>query len=140
MRSCLCEAPSLTRGWVCNLQCNHSRVRVAQNRNHTLLSYLRLPQPGGPGSRIYIPREQGGPIISQGTGFALLCLLQLAGLRWRYSNPQPGGPGPHIYMYIPLGTGWSSPKSKSKSCYDRRSVNQYVLVPRSRVLRGAPSE
>jgi hypothetical protein len=24
-------APSLTRGWVCNLQCNHSIVQVAQN-------------------------------------------------------------------------------------------------------------
>jgi hypothetical protein len=26
-----CGAPSLTRGRVCNLQCNHSMVRVAQN-------------------------------------------------------------------------------------------------------------
>jgi hypothetical protein len=36
--------------------------------NHTLLSHLRLPQPGGPGSRIYIPQEQGGPVIPPGTG------------------------------------------------------------------------
>jgi hypothetical protein len=124
LRSCFCGAPSLTRGRVCNLQCNHSmvevevtlRLTVSQSvclgiehpcgtcdqillpvemllseicglvsverplwreggsavcsvitqwsesrraRNHTLLSYLRLPQPGGPGSRIYIPQEQG---------------------------------------------------------------------------------
>jgi hypothetical protein len=30
-RSCFCGAPSLTRGQVCNLRCNHSMVRVAQN-------------------------------------------------------------------------------------------------------------
>jgi hypothetical protein len=34
-----------------------------RTRNHTLLSNLRLPQPGGPRSRIYIPREQGGPDV-----------------------------------------------------------------------------
>jgi hypothetical protein len=31
--------------------------------NHTLLSCMRLPQLGGPGSRIYIPQEQGGRVI-----------------------------------------------------------------------------
>jgi hypothetical protein len=31
LRSCIYWAPSLTRGRVCNLQCNHSIVRVAQN-------------------------------------------------------------------------------------------------------------
>jgi hypothetical protein len=30
-----------------------------RTRNHTLLSHLRLPQSGGPGSCIYIPQEQG---------------------------------------------------------------------------------
>jgi hypothetical protein len=37
-----------------------------RTRNHILLSHLRLPQPGGPGSRIYIP--QVGPVIPPGTG------------------------------------------------------------------------
>jgi hypothetical protein len=50
-------------------------------RNHTLLSHLRLPQPGGPDPRIYIPQEQGGPVIPPGTGFPLRRLLQLVGLR-----------------------------------------------------------
>jgi hypothetical protein len=31
LRCCFCGAPSLTRGRLCNLQCNHSMVRVAQN-------------------------------------------------------------------------------------------------------------
>jgi hypothetical protein len=31
LRSCIYWAPCLTRGRVCNLQCNHSIVRVAQN-------------------------------------------------------------------------------------------------------------
>jgi hypothetical protein len=60
-----------------------------RTRNHTLLSHLRLPQPGGPGSHIYIPQDQGGPVISQSNGFPLRRLLRLAELRWRYSNPPP---------------------------------------------------
>jgi hypothetical protein len=31
LRSCFCGVPSLTRRRVCNLQCKHSMVRVAQN-------------------------------------------------------------------------------------------------------------
>jgi hypothetical protein len=38
-------------------------------RNHTSLSHLRLSQPGGPGSRNYIPQEQDGPVILPGTEF-----------------------------------------------------------------------
>jgi hypothetical protein len=48
---------------------------------HILLSHLRLPQPGGPGSRIYIPQEQGGPVILLGSGYPFCRLLRLAGLR-----------------------------------------------------------
>jgi hypothetical protein len=37
---------------------------------HILLSlFLRLPQPGGPGPCIYIPQEQGGPVIPPGIWF-----------------------------------------------------------------------
>jgi hypothetical protein len=61
-------APSLTRGRVCNLLVQlllglaravtlGSKSRRAHD--HILLSHLRLPQPGGPGSCIYIPQEQG---------------------------------------------------------------------------------
>jgi hypothetical protein len=80
LRSYFCETPSLMRGWVCNLQFNQwSESR--RTRNHTLLSYQRLPQPGGPGSRIYISQEQGGPVTPPGTGFPLRRLLRLGGLR-----------------------------------------------------------
>jgi hypothetical protein len=50
----------------------------------TIFHCLRFetpPQPGGPGSRIYIPQEQGGPVIPQGTLFPFHRLLRLAGLR-----------------------------------------------------------
>jgi hypothetical protein len=33
-------------------QSNHSAVQVPQNSDHTLLSHLRLPQTGGPGTRL----------------------------------------------------------------------------------------
>jgi hypothetical protein len=48
-----------------------------RTRNYTLLSHLRLPQPGGPDSRIYIPQEQGGPVIPPGTGYPVRCPLGL---------------------------------------------------------------
>jgi hypothetical protein len=93
-------APSLTRGRVCNFPYNcfwafARAVTLGSNsrrtHGHILLSHLRLPQPGGPGSRIYIPQEQGGPVIPSDTGFSFCRLLRLAGLRWRYSNPPPHG-------------------------------------------------
>jgi hypothetical protein len=71
-------APSLTRGWFCNLlvQLLPGIARAVtlgskslRTHGHILLSHLRLPQPGRPGSRIYIPQEQGGPVIPPGTGF-----------------------------------------------------------------------
>jgi hypothetical protein len=47
---------------------------------HILLSHLRLPQPGGPGPRIYIP------------GSLFVASYDSQGyLRWRYSNPRLGG-------------------------------------------------
>jgi hypothetical protein len=71
-------ASSLTRGWVCNLLVQllldlAREVTLGPKsrriRGHILLSHLRLPQPRGPGPRIYIPQKQGGPVIPPGTGF-----------------------------------------------------------------------
>jgi hypothetical protein len=42
-----------------------------------------------------------------------------------------------MYLYPP-GTGWSSPKLKSR--YDRQSVNQYVLESSPRGFRGVAIE
>jgi hypothetical protein len=88
LRLCYFVAPFLTRGRVCNLlvQLLLGPTRAAtlgskslRTHGHILLSHLRLPQPGGPGSRIYIPKEQGGPDISPGSAFPFFRLLRLAG-------------------------------------------------------------
>jgi hypothetical protein len=98
LRVCWCGAPSLTRGRVCGLQLVLALARAIilrpesrGTRDHILMSQIRdFPQPGGPGPRIYIPQEQGDPVIPPGTGFPFR-YLQLAVLRWRYSNPPPHG-------------------------------------------------
>jgi hypothetical protein len=88
-------APSLASGWVCNLLVHLLVVPVRavtlgsksrRTPDHVLLSHMRLPQPGGPGPRIHIPQEQGGPVISPGTGFSFCCLLPPAGIST--STPQ----------------------------------------------------
>jgi hypothetical protein len=90
-----CEAPSLTRGWVCNLlvQLLLGLARAVtlgsksgRTHNHILphwdSSNLEDQVP-----RIYIPQEQGGLLLPPGTGFPFRRHLRLAWLWWRYSNP-----------------------------------------------------
>jgi hypothetical protein len=73
-------------------QRSHSHVRVPRDSwPHFTVSDSRLPQHGGAGPRIYIPQEQGGPVIPPGTGFPFRHLLRLARLRWRHSTPTPHG-------------------------------------------------
>jgi hypothetical protein len=93
---CWCGPPSLTRGRVCRLQLLlvlASAVILGFDspgtHDYILLSHSRLPQPGGPGPRVYIPQEQGDAVISPGIGFPFRRLLRLSGIRWRYSNPPP---------------------------------------------------
>jgi hypothetical protein len=93
LRVCLYGASSITRGRVCRLQlllALASAVILGSESRFTV-SYSRLPQPGGPGPRIYIPQEHGGPVMSPGIWFPFHHLLRLAGLQWRYSNPSPRG-------------------------------------------------
>jgi hypothetical protein len=92
-----------------------------RTRNHILLSHLRLSQPGGPGSRIYIPQEQGGPVIPSGTGFPLRRLLRLAGLRWRYSNPPPPG-GTTTDRRLHIGTNTSCKSTGSLNSKHRQET------------------
>jgi hypothetical protein len=75
-------------------QRSHSGARVLRySWPYCNVSDSRLPQPGGPGPRIYIPQEQGGTVIPPSTGFPLPRLLRLAGIRWRYTNqPSRGDP------------------------------------------------
>jgi hypothetical protein len=96
-RSSYCGAHSLTRGWVCNLlvQLLLGLITAAslgfksrRTHDHTLLSHMRLLQPGGPGPRIYLAQEQDDPVIPPANGFPFQRFLRLAGLR-RYFNPPP---------------------------------------------------
>jgi hypothetical protein len=80
-------------------------------RNHTLLSHLRLPQPGGPGPRIYIAQEQGGPVIPPGTGFPLNRLLRLA----PYHSQGYGGGIITLPVYISFRNRMVQSKVKVKS-------------------------
>jgi hypothetical protein len=50
---------------------------LLRTRNHTLLSHLRLPQPGGQLCLIYILHEQGVPVIPPGTGFSNVVRLSI---------------------------------------------------------------
>jgi hypothetical protein len=65
LRLCYFVAPSLTRGRVCNLlvQLLLGLARAVtlgpksrRTHGHILLSHLRIPQPGEPGSRTYFPQ------------------------------------------------------------------------------------
>jgi hypothetical protein len=68
-------------------QSSHSQFRVPRvSWLHFTVSYSRLLHSGGPGPPIYIPQEQGVPVIAPGTGYAFRLLVWLAGLRWRYSK------------------------------------------------------
>jgi hypothetical protein len=50
----------------------HDHILLSQNRDS--------PKPGGSGPRIYIPQEQGGPVIAPDTGLHFRRLLRLSGL------------------------------------------------------------
>jgi hypothetical protein len=76
LRVCWCGAPSLTRKQVCSFQfllgiSSATFLRSeSDTHEHILLSlFLRLPQPGRPGSCIYFPQEQGGPVIPAVNGY-----------------------------------------------------------------------
>jgi hypothetical protein len=62
---------------ICSVITQWSESR--RTRNQTLLYHLRLSQPGGLGSRIYIPQEQGVPVIPPGTG--LCCSAAISRVR-----------------------------------------------------------
>jgi hypothetical protein len=114
LRSCIYGAPSLTRGQVWNLLCNHSMVRVAQNPKPYFTVSSETPPIWRTRFPYLYPPGTGWPSYTSGTGFPLRRLLRLGGLRWRYSNPLP--------------TWKLKFKLKLKLLYDRQSVSQYVLV------------
>jgi hypothetical protein len=110
--SCFCGALFLTR---MDLQFAVQSLNGPSSTEPVtvLYSHLRLPQPKGPGSCIYIPQENGGPVMHPGTGFPWRRLLQLAGLRWRYSNP----PSTWRSLYIHIPQEQDGPVKSQSPCY-----------------------
>jgi hypothetical protein len=92
LRVSWCRGSSLTRGWACNLLI-HLLLGLAKavtlgsktrrTHGHILLSDMRLPQPGGPGPRIYFPQEQVSPVMPPDTGLPFRRLLRLTGIQTR---------------------------------------------------------
>jgi hypothetical protein len=82
----------LTRGWVCRLQLLlvlASAVILSSESRETHDHILMFQIRDSPRPRIYIPQEQGSPVIHPGIGFPFRRLLRPARLRWRYSTPPP---------------------------------------------------
>jgi hypothetical protein len=75
----LSKAPSLTRKWVCRLQCNHLLIRSLTPNNHILPSHLRLCSP-------------------------FVASYDSQGLRWKYSIPPPHGVSPLWLEFFLLPT------------------------------------
>jgi hypothetical protein len=92
--SCIYWAPSLTRGQVCNLQCNHSIVRVAQNPKPYLTVSSETPTTWRARFPYLYPPGTGWPSYTPGhwvpfTSSLSTRLLRLTGLWWKYSNLPP---------------------------------------------------
>jgi hypothetical protein len=77
LRLCYFVAPSLTRGRVCNclvhLLLGLARAatlgsKSRRTHDHISLSRLRLPQPGGSGSHIYIPQNRVAQLYTRACG------------------------------------------------------------------------
>jgi hypothetical protein len=86
LRVCWYGAPSLTRSRVCRFQflpdfASAAFLRSESHVTHelSLFLFLRLARPGGSGSCIYFPQEQGSSVIPPGIG-----LKSCFGLSWVY--------------------------------------------------------
>jgi hypothetical protein len=125
LRSYIC------RSAICSVVTQWSESR--RTWNYTLLSHLRLPQPGGPGSHLYISQEQGGQVIPPGTEFPLRCLFRLASNDSQgygggiLTLPLPVGPVPRIYIYIYISFRNRMIQSKVKATL-RPTASQSVCL------------
>jgi hypothetical protein len=80
-------------------QRGHSRARVPWDSwPYFIVSDSSLPQHGGPGPRIYMPQEQGDPVIPPGTEFPFHRLLRLDSLFFFIAHTFPCYV--HIYMHL----------------------------------------
>jgi hypothetical protein len=72
-----------------------------RTHNHTVLSHLRLPQPGGPGSRISHNVASTSAYIAQVKSSYIMTYYQTASLSWCQApllEPQPSFPSFFIYF------------------------------------------
>jgi hypothetical protein len=95
-----------------------------------LSQVLRVPEPGRPGLRLYIPQEEGGPVIPPGTVFPFRRLLRLVELRWRYSNPFPHGAA---ILKLKLALSGSSPAELTTIFYCLTGDSPLPGVPGPRI-------
>jgi hypothetical protein len=79
---------------ICSVITQWSESR--RTRNHTSLSHLRLPQLVGPGSRIYIPQEDGGPVTFPGHWVPFTSPLATHRATVEVFLPSPNLQGQHI--------------------------------------------
>jgi hypothetical protein len=99
LRVCYFTAPSLKRGRVCNLlyfasgpcQSSDSWVEAPQNPRPYFTVSHETPPTWRVKSPYLYPPGTGWPSYTPSTEFPFCRLLQLAGLRWRDSNPPPHG-------------------------------------------------
>jgi hypothetical protein len=87
---------------------------------------VRLSQLWGPGPRIYIPQEQGDPVILQSTGFPFCRLLRLARLtNWLniYITALLGPSGPLLQRILTLLTNLLQSQSQSYLTADGQSAS-----------------
>jgi hypothetical protein len=117
-----CGAPSLTKGWVCNLlvklllglaRAVALGSKSRRTHNHTFTVSFEAPQLGGSGPRIYVPQEQSVQVLPLGSGFPFV------------GSYDSQGYGEGILTRLHTGDYWTS---EVKLHCDRRSVGQFVLV------------
>jgi hypothetical protein len=142
---------SLMRGWVCRLQMllalasGHSQIRVQKDSwPNFAVSDSSFPQPGGPGPRIYIPQEQGGPVISQAPGFLFVVSYDShcygGGIRARLHTVMTVGPR---YIQPPQGRHREHRLQDFLNCWVRVCCSDHMTatepLPRNgRVCRAVP--
>jgi hypothetical protein len=99
--SCIYWAPSLTRGRVCNLQCNHSIVRAAQNPK----PYFTVSSETPPTWKARLPHlhppRTGRPSYTPGhwVPFRSSFTTRRATVEVLQPSPPPGGKGPRTSIY-----------------------------------------
>jgi hypothetical protein len=95
---------SLTREWVCRLQLLLALARSfilrsesRRTQDHIFCLRFETPPTWSSGPCNYIPQEQGGPVITLGTGFPFRRFYDSQGYGGGNSNPPPQSGGPVCY-------------------------------------------